>query len=257
MARRKATHDDYPAGCVVAYLRVSTAEQATSGAGLDAQRAAIAAYAERTGLTVGKWLADEGVSASVSPSDRPALAEALAILAECRSGALLVSASDRLARKASDLLAIRDVAEDQGWTLSAANGSIDMATPYGRAMSTVMGGFAELERDLIRTRTRDALAAKKAAGARLGRKSQVPPEVKARIALEREQGRSLNAIANGLNADGVPTVGNGGAKEGARGAQGRASVQGARWYASTVAAVLRSVDLDAEAERLSREAGGG
>jgi DNA invertase Pin-like site-specific DNA recombinase len=225
-------HGDYPHGCIVAYLRVSTTEQAESGAGLDAQRAAITAYAERAGLAISSWYVDEGVSGAVAPMERRALAEALATLADCRSGVLVVAKLDRIARRASDLLWLRDLAEQQGWALSAADGSVDTATPHGRAMTTVMGAFAELERDLIRARTKDALAARKAAGQRLGRPVALPDEVRARIADERSAGMTLTAIADGLTSDGIPT------------AQG-----GARWYASTVANVLRSLALDADAAR--------
>ncbi len=187
-----ASHDTAttPSGCVVAYLRVSTAEQVLSGAGLDAQRQAITAYAERTGITVDRWCIDEGMSGSMSPLQRPAMTEALGMLGDCRSGVLIVAKLDRLARKAMDLLALRDLAEAQGWALSAADGSIDMASPHGRAMTKCHGRLAgQLERDLIRGRTREALAAKKAQGVRQGRRSQVPADVKKRIAEERREGQ--------------------------------------------------------------------
>lgn len=232
--RSRPKHGDYPTPCVVAYVRVSTAEQAASGAGLDAQRQAITAYAARTGLEIGRWFADEGVSGSVPPSQRPALAQALHVLADCPSGVLIVAKLDRIARRASDLLALRDLAESHGWLLSAADGSVDMATPHGRAMTTVMGAFAELERDLIRARTREALAARKAAGVRLGRPKSLPENVRRRIADERRHGSTLAAIAEALTADGVPT------------AQG-----GVRWYPSAVRAVLASLDLDAETRQSS------
>jgi DNA invertase Pin-like site-specific DNA recombinase len=227
MAKRAKT---YPDGCVIGYLRVSTVEQAESGAGMDAQRRAITDYARRHGLTITRWCVDEAVSGSVAPQDREGLAEALDALADCPDGVLVTAKPDRLARKASDLLRLRDQAERDGWALAAADGSIDTTTPHGRLMTTVLAGVAELERDLIKTRTRDALAARKAAGVRLGRPSVLPVEVRERVTAERAAGASLPVIAAGLTADGVPTV---------RG--------GARWYPSTVAAVLRTVELDSQA----------
>src|SRR5665647_1701968 len=92
-------HATYPEGCTVAYVRVSTTEQAESGAGIAAQREAIEAYAARAGLSVDHWLTDPGVSGSVAPLERPALGEALSILGGCKAGALLVAKSDRIARK--------------------------------------------------------------------------------------------------------------------------------------------------------------
>lgn len=216
-------HGSYPTGCVVAYTRVSTDEQVVSGAGLAAQRAAIEAYADRNGLQVSLWCVDEGVSGSVPPDQRPALSEALTALSRCRSGVLLIARADRLARKTSDLLKLRDLADHGHWIISSADGSIDMSTPHGRAMATVMGAFAELERDLIRARTREALQAKKAAGVVLGRPQRLGDRVVRRIVRERAAGRSLPSIADGLTADKVAT------------AQG-----GARWYPSTVAGVLKS-----------------
>lgn len=223
----KPRHGTYASSCVVGYLRVSTSEQAASGAGIDAQRAAIEAYAERAGLTIGTWAIDEAVSGSVAPLERPGLGDALAKLAACRGGALIVAKLDRVARKSSDLLALRDLAEAEGWALSAADGSIDTATPHGRAMTTVMSAFSELERDLIRSRTRDALAAKRESGVRLGRKATLDPAVRDRVVRERAAGRTMQAIADGLNADNIPT---------ARG--------GTVWRSSTVNAVLVSVAHD-------------
>ena len=61
--RRRGAHAEAPAGTVVTYLRVSTSEQALSGLGLEAQRATVAAYAERKGLEITGEYCDEGISA--------------------------------------------------------------------------------------------------------------------------------------------------------------------------------------------------
>ncbi|WP_246398471.1 recombinase family protein [Mycobacterium vicinigordonae] len=59
------------AGRVIAYVRVSTDEQAASGAGLEAQRAAIEAEAARRGWTIVGWHADTGISGSKRVEQRP------------------------------------------------------------------------------------------------------------------------------------------------------------------------------------------
>lgn len=214
----------------LAYLRVSTQEQSDSGAGLAAQRAAIDAFAERSAIEIDEYFVDAGVSGSVAPADRPRLAEALLALGAARSGILLVAKSDRIARRAADLLNLCTLAERQGWSVVAADGTVDQTTAHGRFLTTVMAGAAELERDLIRSRTKDALAAKKAAGVRLGRPVTLPEQTRERIGRERAAGATLQTIADRLNAEEIPT---------ARG--------GAAWRPSSVAAVIRSLELDAQA----------
>ena len=99
--------------------------------------------------------------------------------------------------------------------------AVDTTTPAGEAMANVLATFSQFERRLIGQRTREALAAKRAQGVRLGRPPKVPPRVVSRISQEREAGRSLAAIADDLNHDAVPT------------AQG-----GRQWWPATVRAVL-------------------
>ena len=215
-----------PQPLVVSYLRVSTTEQATSGAGISAQRAAVEQYAERVGLTVTHVVTDGGISGSMAPAMRPGLSRALADLDQ-HGGTLIAAKTDRSARKTSDLLALVDRAAANGWALVAVDGSINTSTPHGRAMTTVASAFAQLELELGRMRTREALAQRKLLGVRLGQPSALPQAVKARIGAERTAGMTLMAIAEGLTRDAVPTV---------RG--------GARWYASTVRAALGSIALD-------------
>jgi len=88
--------------------------------------------------------------------------------------------------------------------------------------------FAELERELIAGRTKEAMAVKKAQGQRFGRPRLLPKRTVQRIVRARKRGQSLATIADKLNADGIAT------------AQG-----GRQWYPSTIAAVLRSIELDA------------
>ena len=215
-----------PAGTAIGYVRVSSEEQAVSGLGLEAQRAAIRAQAEALGVTVVGWESDEAVSGTVAPVDRPGLTAALDDMAEGKAERLIVAKLDRLGRSTLDVLNLDALARSEGWGLVLCDvPGLDTATPEGRMLLTQLASFAQFERDRIAQRTREALAVKKAQGVRLGRPSVLPREVVARIVSEREQGRTLRQIAEGLTADGIRT------------ARGRD-----RWGTSGVQAVLNGQD---------------
>lgn len=208
---------------ILAYVRVSTEEQTISGAGLDAQRAAITAEASRRGWALDdiKWIEDAGYSGK--DLRRPGVAKALDALARGESDTLVVAKLDRLTRSMADLTRLLGIATRQHWALVALDVAVDTTTPTGEAMAHVIGTFGQLERRLIGQRTKEALAARRAAGVRLGRPATLPDGVVARIVRLRAEGRTLQAIADQLTADRVPT------------GQG-----GRRWYASTIAKVLSS-----------------
>ena len=205
---------------VIGYIRVSTAEQAESGAGLDAQRAAILTEAERRGWHLVDVVEDAGFSGK--SLKRPGMTAALDALRRHRADVLVVAKLDRLSRSLLDLAGLMEAATRERWALVALDVAVDTTTPSGRAMANMMGVFAQLERDLIAQRTTDALRVRKAQGVRLGRDRAIPPEVAERIRAERSRGATLQSIADALNDDGVAT---------ARG--------GKRWWPSTIGAVLR------------------
>ncbi|HZM56021.1 MAG TPA: recombinase family protein [Acidimicrobiales bacterium] len=213
---------------VIGYLRVSTEEQAVSGLGLGDQRAVIAAEASRRDWADVEFLSDEGYSAK--NLSRPSIATALDMLRKGQASVLVVSKLDRLSRSLLDFATLMDRARREGWELVVLDLAIDTTVPSGQLMANVMAAFAEYERQLIGARTSAALQQLKAQGKRLGRPRTLPAEVTARIVASRAEEETLAAIADALNADGVPT---------ARG--------GARWYPSTVKAVLSSAALDAAA----------
>lgn len=211
---------------VIGYLRVSTDEQATSGLGLQAQRARIQSEADHRGWDV-VWLVDDGYSAK--NLHRPALTEALALLAAHEAEALIVAKLDRLSRSVVDFSNTLALAKKQGWSLVLIDLGVDTSTPNGKLVAGLMAQIAEWERDIIAQRTREALAAAKARGQRLGRPRATPDEVVAQVVELHQRGLSLRAIAQTLTDTRVPTT---------RGA--------AQWRASTVRRVLNSHRLDLE-----------
>lgn len=193
---------------VVAYRRVSTDEQAVSGAGLDAQNTTIATEVERRGWTVLETFTDAGISGK-SMNNRPALLEALTAVESGRAGTLVVAKLDRLSRSLLDFAELMERAQRQGWNLVALDLGIDLSTPAGEFLASVMASAAQWERRIIGQRTKDALAARRSAGVWLGRPSRVPTDVLERIASDRATGLSLRRIAADLSAEGIPTVGGG------------------------------------------------
>lgn len=209
----------------VTYRRVSTTEQAESGLGLDAQAITITAALGARGWVPVAELVDEGVSGK--NLNRPALQAALAMLDAGDADVLVVAKLDRLSRSVLDFAGLLQRASARGWRIVALDVGVDTSTPSGELMSTVVSAFSQYERRLIAARTKDALGALKAQGVRLGRPVALPAETRARISQMRAGGMSLPKIAAALTDDGVPT------------AQG-----GARWYPSTVAKVLKSIQAD-------------
>jgi len=188
---------------VLAYLRVSTSEQADSRAGLNAQRAAITAEATRRGWAEVEFIEDAGYSGK--DTRRPGLTDALARLKRGEAGVLAVSKMDRLSRSLLDFAAIMQQAQREGWALVALDSPADLTTASGEAMAGVMAVFAQLERRLISQRTRDALAQRKAAGVRLGREREIAPDLEARIVALHRDGLSFRRLAAVLDAEGIPT----------------------------------------------------
>jgi len=204
---------------VLGYVRVSTEEQADSRAGLEAQRAAIIAECEHRGWQLVRIIEDAGYSAK--DLKRPGIRAALEELERKGAQGLVVAKLDRLSRSMLDFTAVMAQAQKQGWALVALDCAVDTTTPAGEAMANVLATFAQFERRLIGQRTKEALAAKRAQGVRLGRPTTMPAAVRERIRQERAAGKTLTAIAEALNASKTPT------------AQG-----GRQWYPSTVRAAL-------------------
>jgi len=209
---------------VIAYTRVSTSEQADSGLGLEAQRTQIAAEAERKGWTVVEWIEDAGISAK--SLDRPGMARALEMLDGGAAGALIVAKLDRATRSTMDAAVLLERCSREGWALVALDLGLDMTTPTGELIASVMAAVAQWERRAIGQRTKDALAAKKAAGVRLGRPPALPGDVRDRILTAYQAGSGWSAIAGQLNEEEIPT------------AHG-----GAKWHPSTVRAVVMSTKV--------------
>jgi len=124
-------------GC--ALTRVSTGEQADSGAGLAAQESQLRAEAERRGWLVNGLLSDAGASGS-SMRRRPALADALALVDHGQGDVLAVAKLDRLSRSVLDFAQLMVRPRDLGWGLVARDESARLMVRVGSAVRCRQGG---------------------------------------------------------------------------------------------------------------------
>lgn len=205
----------------VLYCRVSTEEQASHGASLDAQQQALRDEAARRGFE-SVVIREEGLSAK--NMKRPGLQAALALLDKKKANLLLAVRLDRVSRSVHDFSGLMKRAEAKGWAVSFLDNGIDTSTTSGKFTAHVMVAAAELERDLIADRTREAMAQRKREGAIFGRvvSEQTLPTYQRALQLH-AAGQTPTQIAQQFNREGVPT---------ARG--------GAQWYRGTVIRLLTS-----------------
>jgi DNA invertase Pin-like site-specific DNA recombinase len=213
---------------VIAYMRLSGGNgQDENGHGLAAQRHAIEQWAAANDATVIAWL--EEIASGKSMKKRPKLTAALGMLDAGGADAIVVSKLDRLSRSMLDFAGILERVRARGWRLIVLDPYIDVESAMGEVIANILMSFAQWERRVISQRTKEGLAAARAKGVQLGdRRPRVPSDVERRIRREHAAGVSMNAIAIGLNSDGVPT---------AHGGQ--------RWHASTIRSILRRTERDA------------
>ena len=175
-------------GMIYGYARVST-----DGQSVEAQVTALTdAGAEKVFREV----------ASGAKTDRTQLRRALDALGP--GDVLMVTRLDRLARSTRDLLnTLAVITSKNAGFRSLGDTWADTTTPHGRLMLTMLGGLAEFERDLIRTRTGEGRARAKARGVKLGRKPKLTLHQKREAIARRERGdETLAEIGRSYNVSG-------------------------------------------------------
>jgi DNA invertase Pin-like site-specific DNA recombinase len=203
----------------VGYLRVSTAEQAASGLGLEAQKRAIAGEVERRGWRLVDFAGDTGSAKSIRK--RPGFERVLDQLDAGEYEALIVSRLDRAWRSVGDFATTMDRAAKHGWLVVLLDPAVDMTTPFGRAMAGVAAVFAQLERELLSQRTSEGIRAGYASGKIRPPQPEVSAAASKRILQLAGEGMSHRRIARALTVEGI------------------ASPRGGRWHHSTVGVELR------------------
>ncbi len=222
----------------LAYIRVSSDEQAKEGVSLDAQEQRVRAYAEMRGLDLVGIYREEGVSAGVPLSKRPEGSRLVAGLGQKKATHVIAVKLDRLFRNTADALNTTSAWDKSKFALHVLDmggSAIDTSSAIGKMFLTMIAGFAEMEKNLAGERTKAALGHQKASGNvysrvtpfgfdRQGDKLEENPSEMAtvsRMQLMRESGLSLQQIADALNQTGAQ------------------SKLGGTWYPVTVQKVLK------------------
>ena len=201
----------------IGYIRVSSEEQADSGLGLEAQRQRIQAYCTMKELRLVQVFEDGGVSGGKPLGSRPAGANLLAAIRKNKA-VLVVAKFDRLFRSVADAAQSITDFNRRDIELVAISEGFDMTNPYGRAMAQMASVFAELERAMIRDRTRAAMDVKRGRRERISRhapygwdfgpkgkliENAVQQRAIGRMKTMHAAGKSLREIAALLNRDGI------------------------------------------------------
>jgi len=139
--------------------------------------------------------------------DRPGLSYALERIAEGKARGLVVSDLRRLSRSIVDLGALMEWFRDAQAALIALDLGVDTSTPAGDKLAAALIRLGDWERERIGTRTRRGLAAVRASGRSTGRPAVSDrPQLVERINAMRAAKMTLQAIADQLNTEGVPTL---------------------------------------------------
>jgi hypothetical protein len=186
----------------IGYVRVSTAHQGDSRGGLDAQITSIKAEAARRGYEL--EVVEEIESGT--KRRRPGLDYVRHQLNTGKAAVLICHRLDRVMRGLRDTLDLHADATRYGWQLVCCDGEIDTTTAGGILEFQLKALFAEYERNLISQRTREALAAKRAQGVKLGRPATLDASIVAMVRSYRLQGATLRRIAEMLQEQHIKTA---------------------------------------------------
>jgi DNA invertase Pin-like site-specific DNA recombinase len=127
--------------------------------------------------------------------------ELLKLLAAVQPGDVVtVTRIDRLARSTFDLFAIvKQIVDAKAEFRSLGEPWADTTTSTGRLMIAVLGGLADVERDLIRTRTAEGRNRAKARGQHMGRPPKLTMQQQKEARRRRAQGATLKELAKSYN----------------------------------------------------------
>jgi DNA invertase Pin-like site-specific DNA recombinase len=181
---------------VAIYCRASTDKQ-----DCERQRRDLTEFAARAGYEVVDIFEEY---ASGEKDNRLERAKVLALVQARKIDIIFVTELSRWGRSTADLISTAQELRSRNVSLIAQTGlQFDFDSPQGKLLYTMLAGFAEFERDLIRERVRSGLAAAQSRGVKLGRKAgQVPQRVsqlESQVKQLHQDGKSYRAIASELS----------------------------------------------------------
>lgn len=150
----------------IGYIRVSTDEQAREGVSLENQRDKIAAYCSLNDMVLLETITDEGISAK--NLNRDGMKTLISLAKQGKIDAVIVYKLDRLSRSVKDTIELVELFEKHKIAFHSIVDHIDTKTATGRFFLNIMSSLAQMERELIGERTKDALSHKIVKGERVG-----------------------------------------------------------------------------------------
>jgi len=245
-------------GEVVGYVRVSTDEQAETGLGIGAQIAKIKTQALLKDWPEPRIFVDEGVSGTIPLHKRPQFQQILQAIEEKRVKAILTSSLDRIGRRANIIINFAEDMSSRKVIFISSKEGFDTATPYGQFAIIIMSAIAQLERDMIITRTKEALAEKSRINGEAG--GRLPHGYKRVFDLvSSKQGLQQKAVNIEIDEEAAKIVRKIFRLRNVRGRNGRPmslrriadevrkiapkSPQGGEWYSSSIQDILNSEEV--------------
>jgi len=179
---------------LIGYIRVSQEDEHPEN-----QKHAILEYCAKQGYRLIDIKEDIGVSGAISPFNRKGFKEVLDNLDN--ADGIIVYALDRIARSLTELYEVVKEFQKRGKVIISVRESwLNQIDPKIRELIImILGWAAEMEREFIRERTREALRRLKAEGKRIGRPPKWTPEIRERVKKLIAKGLTLKEIASLVN----------------------------------------------------------
>ena len=181
----------------VIYCRTSTKNQKT-----DSQMKPLQELAERSQYDVVEVIEDIGVSGAVAGRRREGMGRVMEMVNRREVDVVLVYSVDRLGRNLTDVILLVEELEQKGVALVIHKNGVDTSTTYGKTLLSFFALVAQMEKDFIKARVSDGMAAAREKGRMPGR-----PKISSSKEYEIEEllrsGKGINSIAKQLG------VGNG------------------------------------------------